>query len=147
MKPTKPWANAHLRLKRLYLERVPEGMTQEQFGRLHGIGSQSMVAQYLNGDRPLNYDSAAKFARALRCTIYDFCPEMGDSLKNDIFPVLGKTLRRAALVVMAIFLPLQPDANAGTILHNSLPLYTLMNRLRRLMTKLQQFRAYRVAKA
>jgi transcriptional regulator with XRE-family HTH domain len=102
MKPKNQWASAHVRLKRLYEERVPEDISQRKFGRLHDIGSQSMVAQYLNGIRPLNYEVTAKFARALRCTIYDICPEMADSLRDEILPVLGKSLRRAAACLLAL---------------------------------------------
>lgn len=90
MKPTNPWADAHTRLKQLYDERVPSGMTQKEFGRQFGIGTQSMVAQYLNGTRPLNFEAAAKFAMGLRCTIHDISPEMAAALETDIFPVLGK---------------------------------------------------------
>lgn len=102
MKPKSPWNGAHVRLKRIYEERIGDSMTQKEFGRSSGIGSQSMVAQYLNGIRPLNYDTAALFAAALRCTIQDICPEMADSLREKILPVLGKALRRAAMVLLAI---------------------------------------------
>lgn len=104
MKPQSPWWNAHTRLKRLYAERVPDGMTQAEFGRLYGIGNQSMVAQYLNGDRPLNYDVAAKFARGLRCKIDDFCPEMVNTLNHEILPYMGKIVRRAAMVLLGFAL-------------------------------------------
>lgn len=89
MKPKSDWSEVHTRLKALYDERAPKGMTQKDFGKAYGIGSQSMVAQYLNGDRPLNFEAAAKFAKGLRCTIHDFSPEMAEALKADIMPVLG----------------------------------------------------------
>lgn len=112
MKPKSPWAGAHVQLKRLYEERVPDGMSQKEFGKLYGIGSQSMVAQYLNGIRPLNYETAAKFAKALHCTIHHISPEMAESLKDDIVPVLGpKAWLRAvakAAMVLAALLFLQP---------------------------------------
>lgn len=115
MKPKNPYSDAHVRLKRLYEERVPEGMTQKAFGAAYGIGTQSMVAQYITGIKPLNYDAAAKFAKGLRCTIYDISPEMADTLKDEILPVLGRALRRAAaLACFAIapaLLPSPADAS------------------------------------
>ena len=112
MAKTNPWRNAHIRLRRIYEERVPLGMTQKEFGKLHGIGNQSLVAQYLNGTKPLTYGAAAKFARALRCTIFDICPEAAEEL----YLVLGKPLRRAAAVLLCLlasyFTPF--DAKAET---------------------------------
>lgn len=105
MKEASPWSGAHERLKRLYENRVPSGMTQKEFGIKFGIGSQSMVAQYLNGTRPLNYEAAAKFARGLQCTIYDISPEMAESLQLEILPFLGKALRRAAALAAFAVLP------------------------------------------
>ena len=112
MAKTNPWANAHIRLHRLYDERVPLGMTQKEFGKRHGIGNQSLVAQYLNGIKPLTYNSAAKYARALRCTIYDICPEAAEEL----YPILGKPLRRAAAILMCLLVPyfIPSDAKAET---------------------------------
>lgn len=105
------WATAHIRLKRLYDERITPVMSQREFGKLYGIGSQPMVSQYLTGERPLNYKAAGKFARGLGCTIYDICPEMAEEL----MPVLGKTLRRAAVLLLCtitqLFTP--SDANAA----------------------------------
>ena len=118
MKRTNPWADAHIKLKRIYDERFsPTGMTQREFGKRYGIGSQSMVAQYLNGIRPLNFDAAAKFAKALHCTIYDICPEMVE----EIMPVLGKTWRRAAGLLLFLFVPLLTplDANAEEFNNNN----------------------------
>lgn len=100
------------RLKSLYDQRVPEGMTQKDFGAKFAIGSQSMVAQYLNGTRPLNYDAAAKFARGLRCTIYDISPELAQSLQLEILPFLGKALRRAAILAALAVLPALSSTHA-----------------------------------
>src|SRR5688572_845879 len=83
------WPDAHARLRRLYQERIPAGMSQAEFGAAYGIGTQGMVWQYLNGYTPLNFEAAAKFARGLRCTIHDISPEMAAALKADILPVLG----------------------------------------------------------
>ena len=112
MRDRNDWSNAHVQLKRLYEERVPTGMTQKVFGRKYGIGSQSMVAQYLNGTRPLNIDAATKFAKGLRCTIYDICPEMSDYLRDEVYPMLGKAMRRAAAyAVLALGLTLLSGFN------------------------------------
>lgn len=104
-RPKSPWGNAHARLKRLYSERIEPVMSQKEFARLHGFGSQAVVAQYLTGAIPLNYDAAAKFARALGCTISDICPEMANTLAHEIFPVLGKALRRAATFILVVLAP------------------------------------------
>ncbi len=131
MKPNSRWTGAHVRLKQLYEARVPEGMTQKEFGQRYGIGSQGFVGQILNGIRPLNYETAAKFARGLHCTIYDICPEMGDSVKEELLPVLGKAMRRAAVVLLTA-LPLSQspsEVQAGDIYHKHFPQYTLIDKL------------------
>lgn len=111
--------HAHANLQRLYQERIGDSMTQKEFGRRLGI-SQSMVAQILNRDRTLPLDLARKFARELDCSIYDICPEMGDYIKEELIPVLGKALRRAAVVLAALLFQFsQPsDANAKAASHN-----------------------------
>lgn len=117
-RPKSQWQTAHVRLKRLYGARIEPVMSQKEFARLHGFGSQATVAQYLTGVIPLNYDAAAKFAKAMGCTITEICPEMANTLAYDIFPVLGKVLRRAALLVLALQFGGQPsDANAAS--HNA----------------------------
>lgn len=123
-----PWTEAHGRLKRLYDQRVPEGMTQKEFGQKYAIGSQSMVAQYLAGTRPLNYEAAAKFARGLRCTIYDISPEMAEALQLEILPFLGKALRRAAMYALVALLPaLTPSpADAGPLFVSRVPQLCIM---------------------
>jgi transcriptional regulator with XRE-family HTH domain len=105
MKPKNRWPDAHLKLKRLYDERVPQGMRQSDFGKKYDIGTQGMVWQYLSGYRPLNYEVAAKFAKGLACTIYDISPEMAESLNEEILPFLGKALRRAAMLATVALLP------------------------------------------
>jgi len=96
------------RLKRLYDERAPSGMSQAQFGALYDIGSQSMVSQYLTGRRPLNIEAVAKFAKGLRCKIHEISPDMAQALEADVMPQLGpRALKRAmakmAFVLTAIF--------------------------------------------
>ena len=97
------------RLKRLYVERVPKGMSQTEFGLRYGIGTQGMVSQYLTGHTPLNVDAAAKFAKGLRCTIADISPDMARQLKVEIFPVLGRVSVKAAIALMLVIPPLIPD--------------------------------------
>lgn len=89
------------RLKKLYDARVPEGMSQEDFGKAFGIGSQSMVSQYLSGHRPLNYEAVVKFAKGLRCTIADISPEMAKFVRFELMPLVG----RVALVLAAFGVP------------------------------------------
>lgn len=98
--------DAHTRLKQLYLQLCPEGMTQERFGEVSGIGSQGMVWQFLNGHTPLTVEAAARFAKTLGCTIYDISPMLDAAIRADILPVLTmrKKLRRAA--ALALFLAL-----------------------------------------
>ena len=113
------WPNAHQGLKRLYEERVPDGMSQAEFGAQFGLGVQGMVWQYLNGYTPLNYDAAAKFAKGLRCTIRDFSPEMADELEAGIVPFLGRKARRVAALALVGLLPLlAPQQADAAVLHN-----------------------------
>ena len=93
---------AHVKLRELYQARIqPTGMSQSEFGAVHGIGTQGMVWQYLSGHKPLSLEAAAKFARALGCTIYDISPSLAEALKSEILPVLGpKGWRRAAVVAI-----------------------------------------------
>jgi transcriptional regulator with XRE-family HTH domain len=124
MKTQARWPEAHVNLKQLYEERVPSGMTQEEFGAKFGIGTQGMVWQYLNGHRPLNAEAAAKFARGLRCTIYDISPEMAEALKAEIVPVLGPKgwlrgalAKAAAVATMGVALyPLSELISAACVL-------------------------------
>lgn len=117
------WPDAHVNLKRLYEQRAPKGMTQEEFGATYNIGTQGMVWQYMNGHRPLNVEAAAKFARGLRCTIQDISPEMAAALQRDVLPVLGSKILRAALAKAAMVMvfavpPLIPTKVEAAVLHN-----------------------------
>lgn len=119
MKPKNRWPEAHIALKRLYDARVPNGMTQKEFGAKYDIGSQGMVWQYLTGYRPLSYEAAAKFARGLRCNIYDISHEMAESLQVEILPFLGKALRRAAMYAALAVLPaIMPSTADATQVHD-----------------------------
>lgn len=114
------WPDAHERLKELFRERLPEGMTQEEFGERYGIGSQGMVWQYLNGWTPLNIEAAEKFAAGLNCTIADISQEMASYIKERIVVRLGKISRRVAVFVAALSLAPFPshDARSATQLRS-----------------------------
>lgn len=105
LKQDQRWPDAHERLKKLYAERVPDGMTQEQFGEKYEIGNQGMVWQYLNGWSPLNVEAAAKFAKGLNCTIYDISPAMAKMLRSSILPVLGRAAMIALLLAIHFVSP------------------------------------------
>ena len=92
--------NAAERLRLLYEQRVPSEMSQAEFGKTYGIGTQGMVWQYLSGHRPLNLDAAAKFAKGLRCTIADISPELARHVRLEIFPVLGRVSLKAAIALV-----------------------------------------------
>lgn len=97
------------RLRRLYNERVPKGMTQAEFGEVYGIGTQGMVWQLLSGYRPLSFETAAKFAKGLRCTIADISPDMARAIKTDILPVLGRVAVKSAIFFLMAIPPLVPS--------------------------------------
>lgn len=114
MKTAERWNDpeAHVRLKQLYTERV-KGITQAEFGAEHGIGTQGMVWQYLNGHTPLSLEAAARFARGLQCTIADISPSMAKALEAEILPVMGaRALKRAtakvAMLLIATLLTIPP---------------------------------------
>ena len=116
------WPRAHERLREIFQERLPDGMTQEEFGELHGIGSQGMVWQYLNGWTPLNIEAAAKFAKGLNCTIADISPEMAAEIKEAIVVRLGKISRRVAMAfagALCLSALSSHDAQAQSVLHNA----------------------------
>lgn len=57
---------------------------QEVFAARHNIGSQSMMAQYLNGKRPLNLQAAIAFSRGLGVKIGDFSPRIAAMVREAI---------------------------------------------------------------
>lgn len=115
------WPRAHERLKELFQERVPDGMTQEEFGERYGIGTQGMVWQYLNGWTPLNIEAAEKFAAGLNCTIADISQEMASYIKERIVVRLGKISRRVAALAGAVLsLQFFPSHDAQSALHNQI---------------------------
>lgn len=118
------------RLRKLYEERVPAGMTQTEFGHLFGIGTQGMVSQYLCGRRPLNIEAVAKFARGLGVTIADISPDMARRLRVDVFPVLGKVTVKAvlalALSIPPLLIPGKAEARPFNII--SAPIHIALRR-------------------
>lgn len=84
-KPLEPWQREDAeRLKALYDARGREA--QEKFGARHGLGSQALVWQYLNGYIPLNLKVAIKFAVGLNCKVADFSPTLAAELPADNAP-------------------------------------------------------------
>ncbi len=51
-------------------------MSQGEFGKMHDLGSASMVWQYLSGHRPLNLAAAIKFAAGMQVQIDAFSPRL-----------------------------------------------------------------------
>ncbi|MCA7086078.1 hypothetical protein K7G19_21030 [Cupriavidus sp. DB3] len=82
------------RLKSLFAERKGK-LSQEEFGSRFGIGSQSMVWQYLNGRRPLNIKAATGFAQGLGVGVGDFSPRLAEEIRRastavvDTVPTMG----------------------------------------------------------
>jgi transcriptional regulator with XRE-family HTH domain len=69
------------RLKRLYDERAPFGMSQADFAVSFGLGTtQGALWQYLNGVIPLNLSAVLKFARGLECTVAEISPTLAQEL-------------------------------------------------------------------
>lgn len=84
-KPLEAWQREDAaRLKALFESASPE--TQESFGATHGVGSQSLVWQYLNGYIPLNLRAAIRFARGLQCRVADFSPTLAADLPPESEP-------------------------------------------------------------
>lgn len=68
-------------LAELYRERNG-GLTQEKFGAEYGIGTQGMVWQLLNGERPLSLKSAVGFARGLNVPLDEISPTIVEQVKD-----------------------------------------------------------------
>jgi len=145
---------ASANLRRLYSERVGDSMTQAQFAKRYKIGGQTMLSQILSGAKPLPIDTAQKLARALQCSIYDICPEMGDYIRDELVPALGKGLRRAAALLLCIFIPwlsVPLDANAFTITKIAafnlqvVELYTHWRLIRRWLSRIVRGRGFPTA--
>ena len=138
MKPKGRWPATHVTLKKLYEERVPEGMSQEEFGATYGIGTQGMVWQYLNGYRPVGIEVAAKFATGLRCTIADISPEMARAIRSEIYPVLGRIASKAAMLILLVVPPLLPSKTEAGVIFSAYAeaVYYVKSMLRRTILRL-----------
>lgn len=80
-KPIEPWQlEDAARLKALF--RTHSKLGQMQFGLAHDIGTQSAVAQYLNGVRPLNVAVALKFAQGLGVPVSSFSPTLAAQISG-----------------------------------------------------------------
>ncbi len=62
------------RLKELFKEK--SRLNQTEFGARYEIGNQGYVWQLMNGRRPLNIDTARKFADGLGCSIDEISPTL-----------------------------------------------------------------------
>ncbi len=57
-------------------------ISQAAFGELYQIGTQGMVWQYLNNERPINKDAAVKFAKGLKVSVADFSPRLAKEIER-----------------------------------------------------------------
>jgi transcriptional regulator with XRE-family HTH domain len=73
------------RLRKLWGERKEEmHLSQVKAARELGYSSQSAVSQYINGKVPINFETAAKFAKLLKADIQDISPRFGKLVTNPI---------------------------------------------------------------
>lgn len=68
-------------LKRLFNERKVK-ISQGAFGALYQIGTQGMVWQYMNNERPINKEAAVKFAKGLNVSVKDFSPRLAKGIER-----------------------------------------------------------------
>lgn len=104
-KPTIEPVHIQEAAKLLALWEKTKPMSQQNFGLEFGIGSQGMVWQYLNAVAPLNLEAAVRFAKGLRCDVFDFSPRLAELLPTVVRPAKG-CIRIAVLDVA-------PHAGAG----------------------------------
>ena len=57
-------------------------ITQTQFAKQFGLGSQGNVGHYINKRQPLNLDAVIKFAEGLGCSIDDISPTLADKIMD-----------------------------------------------------------------
>lgn len=86
------------RLRKLWSEKKEElHLSQVKAAKELGYSSQSAVSQYLNGKVPINFQTAAKFAKLLKTDIQHIAPRFNklvtnpipSSLEGYVAPVLG----------------------------------------------------------
>lgn len=82
-------------LKAIY-ERKAAGIERKAFGKLHDIGSGSMMWQYLEGHRPLNLAAASRFARALDVPIDSFSQRLAAEAAEGYQHTMAARLAAAA---------------------------------------------------
>ena len=75
------WQQDAKRLKALFEQRSKK-LTQEEFGKKYGIGTQAMVSHYLNGAAPLTKKAANKFSIGLGVSVAEFSPLLAGSIAN-----------------------------------------------------------------
>lgn len=74
---TEPELASAARLKAIYDRKKRQlGLSQEKLGEQLGGISQSAVGQYLNGKIPMSLTVKLQFARALKCDVGDFDPDV-----------------------------------------------------------------------
>lgn len=73
------------RLRKLWSEKKEElHLSQVKAARELGYSSQSAVSQYINGKVPINFQTAAKFAKLLKTDIQHIAPRFGKLVTNPI---------------------------------------------------------------
>lgn len=84
-KPThllEPWQkeDAARQLALFEKYRANGGQKQEDFAADYGIGSQGNMGHYLHGRRPLNIETAGKFAKGLGISVEAFSPTLAGKI-------------------------------------------------------------------
>lgn len=73
------------RLRKVWSEKKEQlHLSQVKAARELGYSSQSAVSQYINGKVPINFETAAKFAKLLKTDIQDIFPRFGRLVTNPI---------------------------------------------------------------
>lgn len=73
------------RLRKLWAEKKEQlHLSQVKAAKELGYSSQSAVSQYLNGKVPINFQTAAKFAKLLKTDIQVIAPRFGKLVTNPI---------------------------------------------------------------
>lgn len=73
------------RLRKLWSEKKEElHLSQVKAARELGYSSQSAVSQYINGKVPINFETAAKFAKLLKADIQQIAPRFGKLVTKPI---------------------------------------------------------------
>lgn len=91
-KPLEAWQQEDAaRLRAIYEGKKGElHLTQDGLAYDMGV-TQGAVWQYLDGKIPLSIESAARFAKVLKCLIADISPKLTERIKDQVLPVLGGT--------------------------------------------------------